>query len=119
MSRGSFRSAGSKPGVDCCHRAPRGMSRGSVRSSGMKPDADCCDGAPSGMSKGSFRSASMKPGVDCCNRAPRGMSRGSIRSAKCIRSHRKKPELYSGVKTTWQPIVGLFESLHMLPDHTC
>ena len=68
------------------------MSKGSFRSAGSKPGVDCCNRAPSGMSKGSFRSASMKPGVDCCNGAPRGMSRDSIRSAKCIRSHRKKPE---------------------------
>ena len=119
MSRGSFRTVGMKPGVDCCNRAPRDMSRGSFRSVGMKPGVDCCNEAPRDMSRGSFRSVGMKPGVDCCNRAPRGISRGSFRSAKCIRSHRKKPELYSGVKTIWQPIVGLFDSLHMLPDHTC
>ena len=95
------------------------MSKGSVRSIIRKPNVDCCNRAPRGMSRGSFRSASMKLDVDCCDGAPRGMSRGSVRSAKCIRSHRKKPELYSGVKTTWQSIVGLFESLHMLPDHTC
>ena len=86
------------------------MSRGSIRSAGMKPGVDCCNGALRGMSKGSIRSAGRKSGVDCCNGASRGISRGSFRSAKCIRSHRKKPELYSRVKTIWQPIVGLFDS---------
>ena len=63
MSRGSFRSVGKKPGVDCCNGAPRGMSRGSVRSHEKSLEPDCCNGAPRDMSRGSFRSAKRKPGV--------------------------------------------------------